>query len=392
MGKRTKYSTRSDGRKYTKRVYTDFGPTRYSGTKFFYGKTVKEVDDKIKLFEESLLFAKSSSNVSVSHLAAEWFNAKKETLSLNSVPSYNTKVNEIKNYFGDTRVDEVTVQDIHKWLDTKRIQQYSQRAISDRRSILKQIFDYAVLYYGLDHNPCNDLPTIKGKSAVPRQPASETDLERIEAHKTDSMMARLYYFLVYTGARIGEAVTLQEKDIDRSNRRALICKDIAWKNNVPIVKNKPKTKAGERYIDLYQNVLDILPQYDNPETYIFFPGGLPHASAFQKAKRKYQNSIGITATPHQLRHSYAGILHSAGVSAKDAQARLGHASIAMTEDIYTQIERTHTAKISANIDRYIQEERLNKKPTRCVHCGSTYTVAADGHIFTFCPDCGQKIE
>ena len=108
-----------------------------------------------------------------------------------------------------------------------------------------------------------------------------------------------------------------------------------------------------RDVDLYDNVLAILPAYDDPETYVFFPDGLPQERKFQVLLDEYKTSAGLSCTPHQLRHSYASMLHSAGVDAKDAQHLLGHSSITVTQDIYTKIEAGHKEEVRNKVNEYI---------------------------------------
>ena len=110
-----------------------------------------------------------------------------------------------------------------------------------------------------------------------------------------------------------------------------------------------------RDVIIPQNVLDNLPKYNNPETYVFFPHGLPREREFQVAIDNFRAEAGVKCTLHQLRHSYATMLHSAGVDAKDAQYLLGHSSIVVTQDIYTTIDKN--AKDSA---RKLIEEHVQK--------------------------------
>ena len=390
MGKRTKYKTRANGYKETTKTYTHFGTADYSGKKHFYGKNDDDIDAKIEAFERSLNLAPEVYKKTVEEVAGEWWEDKQERISPNSISSYRAKKDEIVNRFGLDPIDSVTPSKIIQYLNLIAAQGYSQRSVSDRKCVLKNIFDYALAKEYIEANPCTNLPIVKGQPKQKRRPASDSDIQKLEKHKTDSLMSRLYYFLEYTGCRIGEAVVLQEKDIDRDHHKASITKDIAYADNRPEVKGKPKTDAGIREIDLYDNVLAILPKYDDPETYIFFPNGLPHKSALQKAQKKFRNSIGITTTAHQLRHTYAGIMHSAELDVKDTQARLGHANIAMTQDIYTEIEKAHNEKSRNKANRYIMEERLGKKKN-CPNCGSLYIKADDGHVFKFCPDCGKEL-
>jgi integrase len=204
-------------------------------------------------------------------------------------------------------------------------------------------------------------------------------------------MAKLYYFMEYTGCRIGEAAVLQQKHIDLEHHKAVIVQDIAFRGQTPEIKLRPKTEAGVREIDLYDNVIEILPRYDDPETFIFFPDGLPTRSGLATAQKHYRQEAGISATAHQLRHTYAGIMHSAEIDVKDTQARLGHANISTTQDIYTEIEKQHNEKQRNKANAYIMGERLKRPVASCPKCGSAYTAAPDGHAFTFCPDCGKKL-
>ena len=385
MKKRNKYTTRPDGSKETTRTYKKFGAVGFTGKKHFYGRTDDEIDAKIETFER--LCIDPADGKTVSDLIDEWWDYKESRLSPNSVPSYKAKKEEIRNRFGDLLIKEVKQSQVVAWLTLIAAQGYSQRGVSDRKSVIKNIFDFAISRSYIESNPCSNLPIVKGEPRQKRKPADGKDIDLLEAHRTDSMIARLYYFLEYTGCRIGEAIVLQEKDIDREHHKASITKDVAFIGNVPTVKNKPKTEAGIRDIDLYDNVLEILPRYDAPDTFVFFPDGLPHKSALQKKQARFRASIGISSTAHQLRHSYAGIMHSANLDAKDTQARMGHSSIAITQDIYTEIEKQHNEAVRNKANDYILHERLGRDKKRCPHCGSIH-VSADGHIFKFCPDCG----
>lgn len=162
--------------------------------------------------------------------------------------------------------------------------------------------------------------------------------------------------MLYTGCRLGEAVALQQKQIDLANKTARICQSVAYAEQTPILK-PPKTEAGMRSVDLYDNVIEILPHYRNGDTFIFFPDGLPTKGVLERLLKRYQKDNGISATAHQLRHSYATLLHSAEVDVKDAQSRLGHSSIIVTQDIYTDIEKEYNAGVREQVNEYIKSHR-----------------------------------
>lgn len=390
MGRRSKYKTRPDGSKETTRTYSHFGAADYSGKKHFYGKSDEEIDKKISDFEKSLMSDSAPVRKTVKEVTEEWWEDKERTLSLNSINSYVAKIKEIEREFADVRVDKLSVQQIHQWLKKKSAQGFSQRGINDRKSVLNGVLQHAVACGYISTNPMPSVPSVKGVAAKKRHPASDNDIALIEAHKTDSLIARLYYFMEYTGCRIGECVVLQEKDIDRAAHTASIYKDLAFDGQDPVVKSTTKTEAGTRTVFLFDNVLEILPQYDDTETYIFFPDGLPRKSPYETALRRYRKDTGVSATAHQMRHTFAGIMHSAEIDAKDTQTVMGHSSILVTQDIYTELEKQHATKVLSKANKYVMEQRLGEKK-KCSQCGSTYLSSEDGHQFTFCPDCGAKL-
>jgi integrase len=168
------------------------------------------------------------------------------------------------------------------------------------------------------------------------------------------------YFMLFTGCRRGEAAALQQKHINREKKMATICQSIAYSNTRKPVIKPPKTEAGIREVDLYDNVLEILPEYDDPETYVFFPDGLPTKTALESGLKKYQTENGLTSTAHQLRHAYATMGHAAHIDPKDMQHRLGHSSIAMTMDIYTDLDNKYNSEVRNKFNDYIQNEVMKK--------------------------------
>ena len=61
-------------------------------------------------------------------------------------------------------------------------------------------------------------------------------------------------------------------------------------------------------------------------------------------------TLGITVSPHEIRHGYATALYEAGVDFKLAQKFLGHAQLSTTMDIYTDILDTRIDKVAAQMD------------------------------------------
>lgn len=349
--KRTKYTLRKDGRiVMTKTIQGK----RVS----FYGQTDKEVEQKCENYLKAEPKKSKPKVRTFDKVAEDWWAEKEPELAIGSVRVYKARYNEIKDAFGKTPVNEIAPLDIVAYLRKLSAQGFSQKVINNKKSIIKGILDNALVHGEITMNPCLNLPTVKGKAKVERLPASNADIKAIEAHRNDSDMGRMIYFILWTGCRRGEAAALQEKNIDREHHTAYICQTLAYSSPTPQIKDCPKTEAGVRDVILPQNVLDNLPKYNNPETYVFFPKGLPREREFQVLIDDFRREAGIKCTLHQLRHSYATMLHSAGVDVKDAQYLLGHSSIVVTQDIYTEIDKNAKDSTRQLIENHVRKMGL----------------------------------
>ncbi len=346
---KTKYTLRSDG-------LIAMTQTINGKRKFFYGHSDKECEQK---YADYLRKLEDEQNkvVKVRYFADIYWEKKEPTLSPNSIGNYRKALERVLDSFSDYSIKNIPAQDIYAMLSRLAAQGLSARIVGLCRTVLSQICDEALIAGVIDRNPVIDVPRVKTKAATPRQAAPDKDIQLIEQHKTDSLMSRMHYFMLYTGCRRAEAVALQQKHIDRNEQVAHIVQAVAYGKARATIK-APKTASGIRDVQLLDNVLEILPQYDDPETYIFFPDGLPTQKRLEASMKKFQDSIGLSSTAHQLRHSYASMLHSAGVDVKDAQVLLGHSDISITQNIYTHIEQSHKKSLLNDLNAYVKQQRL----------------------------------
>lgn len=343
---RTKYTKRKDGR--IMRVETINGER-----KCFYGHSDAEVDQKYNEYIESL-----NKPLLMETIIDDWWEKKEPDISPNTVSGFKTAKNRIKERFGKTPVKDITAQMILAWLDEFKRRQYSQKVISNTKSVLKQILDEALIRGDIPYNPCVGLPIVKGKAKQQREPAEDGDIKKIGLHKDDGIIGRMFYLMLYTGLRRGEATALQQKHIDREADTITVEQSCAWDNSSRPVLKTPKTAAGKRTVHVPHFVLDAIPEGD-PEAYIFFDH-LPLRKTMETAINQYREKTGVTCTPHQLRHRYASMLHSAGINVKDAQYLLGHSDITMTQNIYTHLEEKHKETVGNQIDEYLLSNPLSE--------------------------------
>lgn len=86
--------------------------------------------------------------------------------------------------------------------------------------------------------------------------------------------------------------------------------------------------------------LAIGPGYDDGDLVVFLPDGRPvHPNTLSYYFAREIKRAGLpTIRLHDLRHGYATLALRAGVHPRVVQERLGHASVGITLDVYSQVD------------------------------------------------------
>lgn len=317
----------------------------------FYGSSDREVEDKLAEYISGQA-ERQKEKLKLSVYADRWWEDKEPKLSPNSTGNFKTAYNRIKDEFGDEVITDITAQEIYAFLERYAKKNYSARVVGNLKTVLKQTYDLAFIDGLVDRNPVKDIPPVKTKKPGHRDPASEEDIKIIEAHKLDDVWCRLHYIMIYTGLRRGEIIGIQEKDIDRVNRIIYIRRNIAYGQQKPTIK-EPKSEAGVRTVPILDTVIDVLPKGSSPEEYVFFPKGLPTMRVLEYGLSHCQKKLGLKCTAHNLRHNFGDLLLEADLKPKDMQDLLGHSSIDVTMDVYTQISKRRKTKTTKQLNDYV---------------------------------------
>lgn len=169
--------------------------------------------------------------------------------------------------------------------------------------------------------------------------------------------AFLGFFMIYTGVRKEELVPLTYEDINFENKTLRINKAVHFEKNQPEIK---KTKNTEiRYVPLVDDLFDLLEQksgliFPNQKEKMMsdttFKRKINYINNFIQKEIEKQNKENLKQDPkyqieefkpftaHQLRHTYACILHKAGIPLKEAQYFMGHKDVKMLLNIYTHLD------------------------------------------------------
>ena len=350
-----------------------------SKPKYFYGKTQKEVKQKMAAWKQEQTRGKSFEAA-----ADAWDVWHADQVSYNGAEAYRAALKRTKEHFSGRNVQDIGPDEIDAYIRYLAGRGYARRTVQLHLDMLNMIYDYAIVNRWADANPCNAVKLPSGLPKGRRDIPTDAELEKVRAG-LEYDFGLFPFMLLYTGLRRGELLALRWEDIDREKKLIRVERAVYFAGNTPQIK-EPKTEAGKRSVVLLDALRDALPEPG--EGYIF--GGEKPLTKTQVRKRwiNWCRAAGLATgtttrkegkngrtyesttweadiTPHQLRHAFATILFDAGIDVKDAQEILGHSSIQVTRDIYTHIRQQRRENTAERLNAFLQNDRETKKTEVC---------------------------
>lgn len=248
----------------------------------------------------------------------------------------------VKPKWGVRIVSGITQTEIATWvaeLNEKRQAQTVRRIMF----VLSGILTIATREKAIPRNPAADVALPKSR----RRPIRYlTHVQVATLSRAAGDKALLVEFLAYTGLRWGEVAALRVRHMNMLRKR------ISVEDNAVRVKGVYETgtpKSGHtRVVPMPPHLMKQLAtacEGKGPDGYVFGDGATPtpypHSESgwFVGSVRRAQASDPKfpKITPHDLRHTAASLAVSAGANVKAVQRMLGHASAAMTLDVYADL-------------------------------------------------------
>ena len=313
--------------------------------RYFYGKTKKEVEDKIifclKEDERSKkkTAKKEKSSPTFGEYAENWIKLYKEpNLKPTSLNSMRITLEPAIEVFGARRITTISSDELQTMLLTITAPRMREMCFGT----LRQIFKKAMLQQLIKHNPC-DLVEMKKHKAEKRKALTVEEEARflLEGSKTEYDL--LYRTMLATGIRIGEALALTASDIDTKENVIHVTKNVVFIDGRRIEQDTPKSEAGNRDLPISHALATELRAAERD---LIFPFSYNSVSL---AIRRIAHRTGIKVSSHILRHTYATRLEEAGIPPKIKQYLLGHATLDMTENVYTDVQKSYVKRLSDTI-------------------------------------------
>lgn len=177
--------------------------------------------------------------------------------------------------------------------------------------------------------------------------------------------------LIATGARRGEIMGLQWKNVDLEGNRLYLCENRVYTPKSGAFSTTLKT-GENRYVSISPSVTELLKRWKEEQAAFFdclgiTPSGYvmttdigqpmhPDSPTDWLAKFAKRHNL-PPIHPHKFRHTQASLLISEGVDILTVSKRLGHAKVSTTLDIYSHVLAKSDQKASNTLDDVIFKKR-----------------------------------
>lgn len=306
-----------------------------------------------------------SGDIAVSEVAESWFTARKPKWARRTVGIYRDYLDHyVIPRWGTTPVGRIEHEEIAAWLaglfGKPGVTGSAKRTIgaSHVRGIhrtFSQVLKWAVKSGRIAANPAAEMDSLPDKPQPKRLYLTHQRVDTLAAAvgKLETAYGKprpgrdayrvLVRLLAYTGLRWGEVSALKAGRVDLKARRLLVAEAYGEDNNELFL--GPPKGGKTRTVGIPLFLADELKPYvegHGPDELVFaspegdpLRGGNFRNRIFSPAVKaaKFTEQV----TPHTLRHTFASLSVAAGCDVKTLQAAMGHATAAMTLDVYADL-------------------------------------------------------
>jgi integrase len=282
----------------------------------------------------------SRSRITVGTIAQQWRGGKVNLKPTTCAVVDSALSVHVLPRWGDVPLQRVEHVDIQAWIATLSESGMSGWYVRKVAGVLRGVLSLAVKDRRLHSNPANDLnfPPIGAKR---RRYLTSLQVEQLANTAKSGRVVVLV--LAYCGIRWSEMAALRVRHIDLLRRRLMIEEGVTEVNGAKIVWGTPKSHE-RRSVPIPKSVVAELAIHvagkSRDDLAFAAPGGgvLRNRNARRAWFDAAATVIGVPGlTPHELRHTAASLAVSAGANVKAVQRMLGHASAAVTLDIYADL-------------------------------------------------------
>ncbi|MCR5432364.1 MAG: site-specific integrase [Lachnospiraceae bacterium] len=373
---------RSDGR-YQSSIQVD------GYRKTFYGRTEREVKDKLKYYQAQTIMGltERESSYTVDQYVNWWLNNVKKIELKPS--SYDRLIRTYEQYLkapiGKRKINNLRSNELQELVNIYT-SKYSFSTVKKIHGFLKACLSYAVKIRDLSYNPMDAVVMPResacGKKTKEISIPSEEEWNKFIAESTkryakngsfiyNQTYVDTYVLISNTGLRIGEALALSRGKIDLERGEIqvdgsvseVISREKGSEGHYKRIITEPKTANGKRVLALNKAAIEAIKRIqernesiadsEEKENFLILNSKGKPASChdLQRTLQKICKKAGINPFGlHALRHYFASKFLAHGGDAVILSKYLGHANPTITLRIYAHLTRKHNDELKRVIE------------------------------------------
>lgn len=351
--------------------------------KSFYGKTRAEAAHKLAtaLREQELGLPIAREEQTVAQFVTSWLESVappvlkdrthqryRELLTLHVTPT-----------LGMARLAWLTPQQVQDLYSAKLAEGLSSTTVNHLHMVLHRMLDRAMRLDLVARNVSErvDAPPMRPKAIHPLSRDAVQQLLTTAAARGDRLEA-LYLLAVTTGMRQGELLALRWSDVDLAHpsRPSLRVQHTVQRVHGAFVTSTPKTAASRRRIALTQAAVSALTAQRARQEYeralagfawqehdLVFATEIGTLQSADRVRYQFWAALKAAGLPrvrfHDLRHTCATLLLGQHINPKIVSEMLGHATVAITLDIYSHVLPDMQQDATAVLDQLLDLPKNN---------------------------------
>jgi integrase len=344
-------------------VHTANGPKRRT----VYGKTRKEAADKLAkvLSDRTEGIDYDDQNMTVGEYLEVWLKSSVRGSVRQSTYDRDTSLvnNHLRPALGGIKLKKLSAAHVQGLYRDRLDHGLSPSTVHKMHAILHKALSQALKWHMV---PRNVTEAVSPPRPTPKEmrPLTSQEACRLLQEARGNRLEALYVLAVTTGMRQGELLALRWQDVDIENGVVSVRRTLT-RNGGGIEMGEPKTKKSRRSIRLTPRAVEALESHlerqlrdmgilgdryeDRGLLFTTGTGGPINPSNLrQKSFARLPKEAGLPHIRfHDLRHTCATLLFAQGTHPKYVQELLGHATIAITLDTYSDVipgMSDHTAR------------------------------------------------
>lgn len=255
---------------------------------------------------------------SINEAIKQWLYGK----SPSTIRNYSRVIKNYIDYLGDTHIANSTKSDLRDYIELLISQGASTNTLNTYGNIIKSFFSFLNMESHVITNITANVKVPKPVSAVRERILTRQEIDAMITLESNQRNRLILQLLFFCGLRVSELTSLKWQDIKDNGSTAYI--------HVTGKGNKQRTLIIP--VLLWQQIKAFKGSSDNNSP--VFPSRKGGSHLTQKAVwdivSTASNRIGISASPHWLRHTHATLALQNGADVHQVSTSLGHASIATT--------------------------------------------------------------